>query len=62
MASAHLKDPAEMARLFRDRPEALRRSLEIAEACTFDLGDLRYEYPAEPVPPGRDRPERGWNG
>ncbi|WP_086467053.1 PHP domain-containing protein [Oceanibaculum nanhaiense] len=48
----HLKDPTEMARLFRDRPEALRRSLEIAEACTFDLGDLRYEYPAEPVPPG----------
>ncbi|MFO7483742.1 MAG: error-prone DNA polymerase, partial [Oceanibaculum nanhaiense] len=48
----HLKDPAEMARLFRDRPDALRRSLEIVEACTFDLGDLRYEYPAEPVPPG----------
>ena len=48
----HLKDPAEMARLFRDRPDALRRSLEIAEACRFNLDDLRYEYPAEPVPPG----------
>ncbi|MBU0723345.1 MAG: error-prone DNA polymerase [Alphaproteobacteria bacterium] len=48
----HLKDPAEMARLFRDRPEALRRSLEIMAACRFSLDDLRYEYPAEPVPPG----------
>ena len=52
MPSAHLKPPAEMARLFADHPEALARTLEIAEACDFQLSQLRYEYPEEPVPPG----------
>jgi error-prone DNA polymerase len=51
-AERHLKSPAEMARLFRARPDALRRTLEIADACTFSLTDLTYEYPAEPVPDG----------
>ncbi|MEM7217532.1 MAG: error-prone DNA polymerase [Pseudomonadota bacterium] len=32
-------------------PEMLRRSLEIAAACHFSLDELRYEYPAELVPP-----------
>ena len=43
----HLKAPEEMARLFRDYPEALVSSLEIVEACTFSLDELRYEYPEE---------------
>ncbi len=51
-AERHLKPPAEMARLFADHPEALARTLEIAEACDFRLSQLRYEYPEEPVPPG----------
>ena len=25
----------------------------IAEACSFSLGELKYEYPDEPVPPGK---------
>ncbi len=52
-AERHLKAPAEMARLFRNHPEALARSLAIAAACRFSLDELRYEYPAEPVPAGR---------
>jgi len=49
----HLKPPEEMARLFADFPEAIARSLRIADACRFSLGDLHNEYPDEPVPPGK---------
>jgi len=52
-AERHLKPAAEMARLFADYPQALARTLEIAERCRFSLDELRYEYPAEPVPAGR---------
>ncbi len=52
-AERHLKPPAEMARLFRDYPEAVARTVEIAEACTFSLDELRYEYPVDPVPDDR---------
>ena len=31
---------------------AVERSLEIAQRIAFDLGQLKYEYPDEPVPPG----------
>jgi error-prone DNA polymerase len=51
-AERHLKTPAEMARLFRQRPDAIAHTLEIAERCRFSLEELRYEYPAEPVPDG----------
>ena len=36
-----------MARLFKGREAALERTLEIAEACTFSLDELKYEYPDE---------------
>jgi len=52
-AERHLKGPEEMARLFAKFPGAVERSLEIAERIQFDLGQLRYEYPDEPVPPGK---------
>ncbi|MBB4284670.1 error-prone DNA polymerase [Roseospira goensis] len=52
-AEAHLKGPAEMAVLFADHPEALARTVAIADRCTFDLGDLRYEYPDDITPPDR---------
>lgn len=42
-----LKSARDMARLFRDHPAAVKRSVEIAIRCTFDLGDLKYEYPHE---------------
>ena len=49
----HLKSPAEMERLFKRFPGAVERSLEIVERVEFDLGQLQYEYPDEPVPPGK---------
>jgi error-prone DNA polymerase len=48
-----IKPPDEMHRLFHDLPAALRRTVEIAERCTFSLDELRYEYPDEIVPPGK---------
>jgi len=51
-AERHLKSPAEMARLFRAHPDALARTLEIAERCRFSLDELSYEYPDEPIPAG----------
>ena len=52
-AERHLKTPGEMAQLFRARPDALARTLEIVESCNFSLAGLKYEYPAEPVPDGK---------
>ena len=51
-AERHLKDGAEMARLFQGFGEAIANTLEIAERCHFSLDELAYEYPDEPVPPG----------
>jgi error-prone DNA polymerase len=52
-AERHLKPATEMARLFANFPEAIDRTIDIAEACHFSLGELKYEYPDEPVPPGK---------
>ena len=49
-----LKSAAEMARLFGAHPDAVDRTGEIVQRCTFSLDELRYEYPAEPVPAGHD--------
>lgn len=46
-AERRLKTPAEMARLFRHHPAAIRRTLEIAARCAFDLAELSYDYPGE---------------
>ena len=52
-AERHLKGAAEMARLFAAYPDAVARTAAVAERCRFSLDELRYEYPAEPVPAGR---------
>ena len=52
-AERHLKSPAEMARLFSRWPDAVARTAQVAERIGFDLGQLKYEYPDEPVPPGK---------
>ena len=57
-AERHLKSPQEMARLFRLYPEAVARSLEIIERCTFSLDELRYEYPDETAADGRTPQQR----
>ena len=46
-AERRLKGAEDMARLFRDHPAALRRTLEIAAKCSFCLSELSYEYPDE---------------
>ena len=37
----------------RTFPTPIARTVKIAEACRFSLGELRYEYPDEPVPEGK---------
>jgi error-prone DNA polymerase len=51
-AERHLKSPQEMARLFRDCPEAVGEGLALLDRIDFSLNQLRYEYPHEPVPEG----------
>ena len=50
-ADRYLKPPAEMHRLFARWPEALARTLQIMARCTFDLGQLAYQYPEERADP-----------
>jgi error-prone DNA polymerase len=52
-AERHIKPPEEMARLFQNFPDAIAHTVAIADACRFSLGDLKYEYPDEPVPEGK---------
>jgi error-prone DNA polymerase len=51
-AERHLKPPAEMTRLFKMAPEAITETHNLLHRIDFDLEELRYEYPEEPVPPG----------
>ena len=52
-AERHLKTPQEMARLFRDFPDAIAQTICFADRIAFSLADLKYNYPHEPVPPGK---------
>ena len=52
-AERHLKSGAEMARLFSAWPAAIANTVKIADACQFNLDELRYEYPIDPAPEGR---------
>ena len=51
-AERHLKPPGEMVRLFSAYPEAIERTMQVADSCRFTLDQLAYEYPDEPVPQG----------
>lgn len=46
-ADRYLKPPEEMLRLFARYPEALARTIQIAERCRFSLDELAYQYPEE---------------
>jgi error-prone DNA polymerase len=52
-----LKSPAEMIALFRDLPEAIHATVEIADACSFCPSELRYRYPSEWLPAGKNAQE-----
>jgi error-prone DNA polymerase len=52
-AQRHLMPLERMAAAFAGAPEALARTIEIAEQCRFSLDELKYEYPEELAPPGK---------
>ena len=56
-AERYLKPSREMARLFRDLPEAIAETMRFAGRISFSLDQLKYQYPDEPVPPGKTAQE-----
>jgi error-prone DNA polymerase len=52
-AERHLKPAQEMARLFSDYPDAVAETMRFAGRIFFSLDQLKYQYPDEPVPPGK---------
>ena len=52
-AERHLKPGHEMARLFRDYPDAITETIRFTDRIVFSLDQLKYQYPDEPVPPGK---------
>jgi error-prone DNA polymerase len=48
-----LKGGAEMTELFRDLPDALANTGELALRLAFTLKDLGYQFPEFPLPPGQ---------
>jgi error-prone DNA polymerase len=52
-AERFLKPAHEMARLFRDFPQAIAETMRFADRITFSMDQLKYQYPDEPVPPGK---------
>ena len=61
-----LKPPLEMARLFRDHPEALESTLEITARARFSLDELAYDYPVpdsyDGLTPDQELARRAWLG
>lgn len=51
-AERFLRSSREMAALFRDLPEALAHTQEVAERCEFTLADLGYRFPEYPLAAG----------
>jgi error-prone DNA polymerase len=65
-AERYLKPTDEMQRLFRQYPDAIKHTQEIADACQFSLSDLKYVYPEEITSEGRTPQEEltylAWQG
>ena len=65
-AERYLKPIDELERLFRKYPDAIARTHEIADACTFSLDTLKYLEPEWLSPDGRTcdehLEEHTWNG
>jgi error-prone DNA polymerase len=51
-AERHLRRLDEIRQLFADAPDAIARTIEIADRCRFSLDELKYEYPTELAPEG----------
>jgi error-prone DNA polymerase len=54
-AEYHLKAPAAMRRLFAEHPEAIERTIAIAQRCSFRLERLTGQFPLFPVDEGKTR-------
>jgi len=52
-AERHLKSPWDMAQLFHTCPEAITETIRFANLIQFCMGDIKYNYPDEPVPAGK---------
>lgn len=52
-AERYLKPIPEIHRLFRQYPEAIKNTLELADSCRFSLDELKYLYPEEITSEGR---------
>jgi error-prone DNA polymerase len=65
-AERHLKSPREMARLFRNYPQAVAETVRFASELNFSLAQLQYNYPDEPtesgLPPQEELERLTWEG
>lgn len=65
-AERYLKSIREMNRLFKCYPQAIKNARLIANRCQFSLSELKYEYPEEIAPDGKDPQllleELSWKG
>lgn len=50
-AERYIKTPKQMQALFKDIPQALQLTLEVADQCEFSPSELKYRYPSEWIPP-----------
>jgi len=51
-AERYLKPPADMAAIFRDEPDAVARTADLADRLHYSMADLGYRFPDYPVPAG----------
>ncbi|QWC58046.1 DNA polymerase III subunit alpha [Erythrobacter sp. 3-20A1M] len=65
-AERYLKPPETMVRLFERWPHAIAAARAVADACTFSLDELQYEYPQEAysggISPQRHLENQVWKG
>jgi len=65
-AERHLKSSDEMAKLFKEAPDAIAETIRFASRITFSLDQLKYNYPDEPIPKGKTAQEHleeiSWQG
>ena len=50
----YLKTSDELSSRFASHPLCMKRTLEVAARCQFNLDELKYEYPEELCPEGHD--------
>jgi error-prone DNA polymerase len=46
-AEAALRSPVSMRNLWKDHPDWVRRTVDVADRCRFSLDEIRYRFPSE---------------